>query len=286
MQHFSRARQGRTPAGAVTFPAAPSLAAPSLAAISLAMLGWGAFLGGCQKDAAKEQTGAPKPAATAAAAPKPAALPSTKPKPPPAKLMEWDDPKQWKKIPASGMRYMSYQVPPAAGDKEIAELNVFVLGGDIESNIQRWVDEFSNFDAKTLSRSDRVVNDMTQAVVEIPKGTFNGGMGTGGPSDNFALLGAIVVTPENSTYFFKMTGPSATVLAARAPFYELLDSVRFQGGKAAPETAKTLKTIGGAAAPAAAPGAVAPATTPPAGATAPAAAPQSAPPQGTPPPKH
>ncbi|HTV20641.1 MAG TPA: hypothetical protein VMG12_18285 [Polyangiaceae bacterium] len=235
MQDFSRARLERTSVGAVTF---------------LALLGWGALLGGCQKkDEAKEQAAA-KPAATAAAAPKSAAQPSSKPKAPPTKRMEWDDPKQWKKIPASGMRYMSYQIPPVAGEKEIAELNVFVLGGDIESNIQRWVDEFSNFDPKTLSRSDRVVNDMTQAVVEIPKGKFDGGMGEGGATDNFGLLGAIVVTPENSTYFFKLTGPSATVTNARVPFYQLLDSVRLEGGKAAPETAKTIKTVGGAAAPA------------------------------------
>jgi hypothetical protein len=235
----------------------------------LALLGGGAALG-CQKEAAKAEPAEAKPAATAAATPKPAAAPSTKPKAPPAKLMEWDDPKQWKKIPASGMRYMSYQIPPVAGEKEIAELNVFVLGGDIESNIQRWIDEFSNFDPRSLLRADRVVNDMTQAVVEIPKGRFSGGMGSSEAADNFGLLGAIVVTPENSSYFFKLTGPSGTVAAAREPFYQLLDSVRLQGGTAAPGTAKTIRTVGGPAAPPAPPG-----TTAPAGATSPAVPPST-----------
>jgi hypothetical protein len=255
MQHFSRARQEHTLVGAIT---------------SLALLLGGAALGGCRKDAAKEEK------ATAAATPKPAAAASKKAKAPPAKRMEWDDPKQWKKIPANGMRYMSYQIPPAPGDKEIAELNVFVLGGDIESNIQRWIDEFSNFDPRTLLRSDRVVNDMTQAVVEIPKGKFSGGMSDDPASDNFGLLGAIVVTPENKTYFFKLTGPSQTVAAAREPFYQLLDSVRLEGGKAAPETAKTIKTVGGSAAPAppgADPAAPSAGTTAPAGSTAPASTP-------------
>jgi hypothetical protein len=284
MQHFSRARQEHTLVRAATF---------------LALLGSAAALGGCQKEAAQEDKAEAKPAATAAATPKPAAAPSTKPKAPPVKRMDWDDPKQWKKIPASGMRYMSYQIPPVPGEKEIAELNVFVLGGDIESNIQRWIDEFSNFDPRTLLRADRVVNDMTQAVVEIPRGKFSGGMGTGEPSDNFGLLGAIVVTPENSTYFFKLTGPSGTVAAAREPFYQLLDSVRLEGGTAAPGTAKTIKTVGGAAAPPAPPGTTAPATpaagatspaatTAPAGATAPShGAPSHAAPPSTPaPPKH
>lgn len=262
MLDFSRTRHEPTATEAAAFPRGalfPNAAPLSRAALFLALLS-GAALSGCQteKDAAK-------PATSGATAQKPAAAPSTKPKAPAAKKMEWDDPKQWKKIPASGMRYMSYRIPPVPGDKEIAELNVFVLGGDIESNITRWVNEFSDFDATTLSRSDRVVNDMTQAVVSIPNGTFNGGMGAGGVSPNFGLLGAIVITPENSTYFFKMTGPSATVAAAREPFYQLLDSVRLEGGTAAPGTAKTIKTVGGPDAPSA------PAT----GTTAPAAAPST-----------
>ena len=216
-----------------------------------------AALGACQKEAEKDP---PKPAAAAPGAAekaKPAAKPASAK--PALKKLEWDDPKQWKKVPpSSSMRVASYQIPPVAGDKEIAELNVFVLGGDVESNIQRWVDEFSKFDPKALSRTDRVVNDMSESVVEIANGTYNGGMGSDAASDNFALLGGIVVTPEDTKYFFKLTGPSATVKAAREPFYALLDSVRVEGGAAAPASAKTLKTVGGAGsttAPAAAQGA-------------------------------
>src|SRR5262245_33126282 len=121
MQHSSRARRS------------------ALGAVLLASLA----LGACQKEAEKES----KPAAAApapstgdkAAAAKPAAKPAS-PKPA-LKKLEWDDPKQWKRVPpSSSMRVASYLIPPVAGDKEIAELNVFVLGGDIESNIQRWID--------------------------------------------------------------------------------------------------------------------------------------------------
>jgi hypothetical protein len=224
----------------------------------------------CRSDEKKKEENKPTP--TAAAGPKPAAAPSKKPKVVPKRL-EWDDPKVWKKVPASGMRLASYQIPPVAGDKEIAELNVFSLGGDVESNIQRWIEEFKGFDATTLSRTDRVVNDLSEAVVEIPKGTFNGGMGEGGESPNFGLLGAIVTTPENLLYFFKLTGPSATVEAARKPFYELLDSVRMEGGTAAPASAKTIKTVGRSASSAAASGGSS-------GQTAPAAS--SAPPPAKP----
>jgi len=158
-------------------------------------------------------------------------LPPEPPKPA-AKPLEWDDPPQWQKKPASGMRMASYEIPAAKGDKDPAELNVFLLGGDVDANIQRWVDEFSGVAPKAVVRNDRKVNEMRQAVVEIPKGKFSGGMGDKGPSDNFGLLGAIVVAPSGAEYFFKLTGPSATIKAARDPFYALLDSVREQGGTA------------------------------------------------------
>jgi len=249
--HPSRTRHPRRATGAVFTPA---------------LLGLSLLAAACQKETPKEE---PKPAAVAAKpTPKPAALKSNSPPKPAPTPLEWDDPTGWKRVPpTSAMRQASYLIPAAPGDKEVGELNVFVLGGDIESNIQRWIDEFKGYDAKTLFRADRVVNDMTEAIVEIPNGTFSGGMNSDVESPNFGLLGGIVVTPENSTYFFKLTGPSATVRSARDSFYALLDSVRLKGGTAAPQTAKTVKSVGNAPAAAAAPAGKAPAAS-----TAPAAA--------------
>ncbi|HEU4580296.1 MAG TPA: hypothetical protein VFS67_18700 [Polyangiaceae bacterium] len=199
---------------------------------------------GCQKEKPPEPAPAPPPApAPAPVAQAQHAAPPEPPKPAP-KPLEWDDPPQWKRVPASGMRAASYEIPAAKGDKEAGSLNVFVLGGDVDANIQRWVDEFSGMDLKTVVRSDRKVNEMRQAVVEIPKGKFSGGMSDKGPTDNYGLLGAIVVAPSGAEYFFKLTGPAATVKAARAPFYSLLDSMREQGGtaeekKAGDKAAKT-----------------------------------------------
>lgn len=189
--------------------------------------------GACEKNKPTEE---PKPAAAAPAkAPAAPAAKAAAAPPAPAKQLEWDDPPEWKKVkPSSSMRRASYEIPPVKGDKAVGELNVFILGGDIEPNIQRWIDEFSGFDPKTLVRSDRTVNDMTQAVVEIPKGRFSGGMGSNTASDNYGLLGAIVVTPEGLKYFFKLTGPAATLKAARAPFYKMLDGVRLEGSPPAP----------------------------------------------------
>ncbi|MEY4545768.1 MAG: hypothetical protein RL685_1963 [Pseudomonadota bacterium] len=149
------------------------------------------------------------------------------------KGLEWDDPPQWKKVkPSSSMRVASYEIPSAKGDKETGELNVFVLGGDIEPNIQRWLGEFSGVPSTTIARSDRTVNDMRQAIVEVPSGKFSGGMGDKGERNNYGLLGGIVVAPTGAQYLFKLTGPSATIKAAKKPFYALLDGIREEGSKA------------------------------------------------------
>lgn len=131
------------------------------------------------------------------------------------------------------MRKASYEVPRAAGDTEDGELAVFYFGpgqgGTIDANVDRWLKQFSGVSEKDVKRADREANGLRQHTVEIEHGTFDAGqMGMGGPKGvkkDYALEGAIVET-AGGAYFFKMTGPSRTVLSARASFFQLLDSVR------------------------------------------------------------
>ena len=206
----------------------------------------------------------PEPSTAAAkpvpARPAPAAPPKPKPaspaKPEPPLIDEkvlWLDPPEWKRLASSGMRYASYEIPPAKGEKIGGELNVFILSGEVEANIQRWIDEFSKFDLKTIVRTKRTVNGLSQSIVEIPKGHFDGGMGETKASDDYGLLGAIIVAPSGAEFFFKLTAPSNAVKAARKPFYQLLDSVHLEKPAAKPGSSPA------EAPPAAAPPAAAPA---------------------------
>ncbi len=199
---------------------------------------------------------APAPAKAAAAPANRAPVKPARPAPP---LIDekviWNDPPEWKRLASSGMRYASYEIPAAQGDKLGGELNVFILGGDVDANIQRWVDEFSNFDLKTVVRSSRKVNEMQQTIVEIPSGRFSGGMGETKESDNYGLLGAIVVAPAGAEFLLKRTAPRKAVKAARKPFYKLLDSVRVEKPAASSASAKPAEP---AVVPATAPGATGP----------------------------
>jgi hypothetical protein len=191
---------------------------------------------GCKNDASKASAEPSKAEAPAAAA-----APTTPATPPAAHEAQpksnrdgvaWEDPAGWEKIPGTGMRHTSYKIPAAKGDKDPGELVVYYFGptqgGDVDSNINRWIGQFEGADQKAIKRSDRTVNDIEQHIVEIPKGTYDLGassMSAVKKVDNYGMLGAIVVAPTGK-YFFKLTGPIKTVKAAHDPFYKLLDSVK------------------------------------------------------------
>jgi hypothetical protein len=184
----------------------------------------------CRKTPEPTGSGSGSPASNRpGVAPQASASPSS----PPVEIT-WVDPPGLRRVPPkSPMRKASYEVPRASGDAEDGELAVFYFGpgqgGSIDANVDRWVKQFSGISANDVKRADREANGLRQHTVEIQHGTFDAGQmamgGNKGPKQDYALEGAIVETPSGA-YFFKMTGPARTVLAARGPFLQLLDSIR------------------------------------------------------------
>lgn len=196
----------------------------------LRVLGLSALLVACDKT--------PAPVATSASASAPAAPGSGSPAPTSVTHgnakevgVTWSEPTGWKKAAPSAMRASSYEIPPAAGDPEPGDLGVFYFGPDkggaLDKNVQRWIDSFEGIKPEQVIRSERKANGLSQRVVEIPAGTYKSGMpgGPTTPKPGFALIGVIVESPVGS-HFFKLVGPKATVAQAKAPFFELLDSIK------------------------------------------------------------
>jgi hypothetical protein len=199
---------------------------------ALVLLAIGASAG-CKKTPEPTGGAAISPSPPASVATQPAAAPTPPATAHPPVEITWVDPPEWKRAErASPMRKASYTIPRAGSDPEDAELGVFYFGpgqgGGIEANVDRWVKQFVDLPADRVVRSDRSANGLVQHTVEIESGTFNPNMMPGGkakPKENFALLGAIVEAPSG-VYFFKLTGPKATVAASKKPFFTLLDSVK------------------------------------------------------------
>jgi hypothetical protein len=147
--------------------------------------------------------------------------------------LTWSTPHGWtEETPASSMRRAQYRIPGAAGPGECA---VFYFGpgegGDAQSNVARWAGQFRRPDGSPIGDAFKTreikVGDIPVLMVEVT-GTYVGGMG-GGPSGperpNQMLLGAIAKGPD-ANWFFRATGPKATMEAQRSAFEGMIRSLK------------------------------------------------------------
>ena len=100
------------------------------------------------------------------------------------------------------------------------------------ANAQRWAGQFKTADGQpalpTMKTATVHVGDIEVLTVELG-GTYDGGMtmtdAPATPKPNYMLLGAIAEGPD-AYWFFKLTGPAATVRAQRANFDALVSSFK------------------------------------------------------------
>lgn len=211
-----------------------------------------ALLAGCsqntQKDTGEGASPAPAQPAPAERAEGGAALPPGHPpvgggmqqpqlSPPPEGAgsgehgISWKAPQGWTvEVPSSQMRKAQYRVPGPGGDGECV---VFYFGpnegGDTLANVQRWASQFPKADGSPAEyrMTEVQVGAIPVTMVEID-GTFAGGMGSASPDtprENYKLLGAVAKGPD-ANWFFKFTGPKATVEQQRGAFETLVKSLK------------------------------------------------------------
>lgn len=143
--------------------------------------------------------------------------------------VKWTMPKRWSLQPDRTMRVATYTIPAAEGDQEPAECVASFFGsgqgGPVEMNIDRWKGQFEN--PVEAGRNSTEVKGVPVTTVELA-GTYlsPGGpmMQSTGKKEGARLLGAIITAPEGMV-FFKLTGPSKTVEAARKEFQAMVGSL-------------------------------------------------------------
>jgi hypothetical protein len=144
-------------------------------------------------------------------------------------------PKSWSNQPAGGMRKAQWEVPGSKGAAS-ATLIVYFFGGggagSIEDNLQRWYSQFQpEGDARSVTpktEKKKTATGLAVTTTEV-EGRYVAAMMPGASEKNdepgWMMLAAIVETPMGPHYF-KLTGPKATVGAARKDFRALVDSAR------------------------------------------------------------
>jgi len=151
-----------------------------------------------------------------------------------AAALHWTAPSGWvAEPPANSMRRAQYRVPGPKGDGECV---VFYFGpgqgGEPMDNARRWASQFLDSSGQPATESMKTrsekIRDVPVLFVEVA-GTYKagGGMGMGGPTSkpDWALLGAIAEGAD-ANWFFKFTGPRATVEGERAAFETMVESLR------------------------------------------------------------
>ena len=126
------------------------------------------------------------------------------------------------------MRIAQATIPGAGGEGALA---VFYFGpgggGDLESNLQRWIGQVGVAAGTQPARERFESNGLAVTWIDVKGALLASTMGTGPSTEQpgSRLFGAVVEGP-GGPWFFKATGPEKTMEAARADFLAMLKSCR------------------------------------------------------------
>jgi len=139
-------------------------------------------------------------------------------------------PKDWvKEQPSSSMRMAQFRFPGNDGDGELVIFSG--IGGSIDANLNRWYGQFKSETENSVSesaiRSNSQIKDMDVTFSYVEGTYLKSSMGmsrTKIEMPNYALLAAIVATPDG-LYYFKGTGPKSTMDYHKVYFETFIRSI-------------------------------------------------------------
>jgi hypothetical protein len=144
--------------------------------------------------------------------------------------ISYSAPEDWTtQKPSSAMRIAQVGLPLAEGDKGKAEIIVFYAPngmGDNASNIKRWKGMFAKTDAGTEESTFETDAKLKVTLVDIT-GTYNDKppmANSGVERPDFRMVGAIVESPDDAPYYFRLIGPKKSIAAQVEAFKKMLKS--------------------------------------------------------------
>lgn len=143
--------------------------------------------------------------------------------------IDFDLPAGWQsETPQSNMRLAQAAIPGPGGP---GQLTVFYFGpgggGGVDANIQRWIEQMDVAPGTEPRPDSFEANGYRISLIDVSGTLKPSMMGTGPetPQPDSRLLGAVVEGP-GGPWFFKATGPEATLGPQREAFLAMLRSVR------------------------------------------------------------
>lgn len=138
-------------------------------------------------------------------------------------------PRQWQQVPPSSkMRLAQFVIAGPAGPAELAVFHFGVgQGGDVETNVTRWLGQIELAPGSAPQRESLEHDGLRITGVDAIGTLLPGQMGMGprSPQPSSRLFGA-VVEGDGGPWFFKATGPDATLAPQRDAFFSMLKTIR------------------------------------------------------------
>ncbi len=141
-------------------------------------------------------------------------------------------PAGWQQVaPSSNMRAAQAAIPGPGGAAEMAVFHFGTgQGGDVEANLQRWLNQVVPEAGNTPHRETFESGDLRVTFVDV-YGTLKPGqmgMGPDAPQPDSRLLGA-VIEGDGGPWFFKAIGAEETLAPQRDAFVAMLRTARRRG---------------------------------------------------------
>ena len=137
-------------------------------------------------------------------------------------------PATWKQEEPNGaMSLAQFKIPHQGSDKEDGLLTVFQMAtGNPDANISRWAGQFGGDKALLGKQTIKTAAGDSAIVVELA-GEFSAGSmgGSSQPKSDYKMLGAIIPV-GGSDFYFKLTGPHATIDAAKVDFNHVVETLK------------------------------------------------------------
>jgi len=141
--------------------------------------------------------------------------------------IRYDLPDGWmRQAPSSSMRLDQASIPGAGGEGQLAVYFFGVGGGGgVDANLERWAAQVEHEGEPVRETFD--VNGYQVTTIEVAGTLLPSGMSSGPSTPQpDSILYAAVVEGTGGPWFFKATGPKATMAPQKDAFVGMLKSVR------------------------------------------------------------
>jgi gluconolactonase len=144
-------------------------------------------------------------------------------------------PGDWKKVkPRSQLVEVEFSIPEAEEGVGAGRMTIMASGGTVKDNLTRWIGQFRTAEGGAIEEVEPVEHEVGELKITTLdlSGTYRdmsrGPFGPATELPDHRMLGAIIPTDGEGTYYVKLYGPTATIEKAAEKFTEMIQGTEWE----------------------------------------------------------